>query len=61
MTDSKPIWASKTLWVNVIALGAAALNGAAGGVEVSSEETASVLVVLNLIMRAVTKGAVTLK
>ena len=58
--EAKPFWQSKTLWVNVIAFGAGALSSAVGWLTVSPEETAATFVVLNLIMRAVTKGAVTL-
>jgi len=58
--EAKPFWQSKTLWVNVIAFGASALSSAVGWLTVSPEETAGLFVVLNLIMRAVTKGAITL-
>lgn len=58
--DSKPFWQSKTLWANVIAFGVSALNGAVGWLQVSPEENAAAIVLINLVMRAVTKGAVTL-
>ncbi len=50
----KKWWKSKTVWVNVIALVALLLQSQIG-FELNAEETASILVVINLIMRAITK------
>ena len=57
---SKPFWKSKTLWVNVIAMVATLLNSAVDGLDMGGDETAALFVVINVIMRAVTKGSVTL-
>ena len=59
---SKPFWASKTLWVNLIALAAAVST--AFGVDLGlNPETqvvvvGTVLSVVNIILRLVTKAAV---
>ncbi len=45
---------SKTLWTNFIALVAVVLSGNAG-IELTAEETAAVLVVLNMFLRIITK------
>lgn len=50
----KKWYLSRTLWVNLIALVALLLQSQVG-FELSSEETAAILVVINLIMRAITK------
>ena len=56
MTDAKPFWASKTMWANVIALGA--LVGARFGLEITQaaqgEIVAAVLAVVNIALRFVT-------
>ncbi len=57
---SKPFWQSKTLWANGTTAVVALLNGAFGWVSITGEETAAFLVVINLVLRAVTKGSVTL-
>lgn len=50
----KKWYLSRTLWVNVIALAALLLQSQIG-FELTSEETAAILTVINLIMRAITK------
>ena len=55
----KKWYASKTLWVNGLA-GIAMLIQSATGFVIDPAAQAGILVVLNLILRAVTKGAVTL-
>jgi len=50
----KKWWQSKTIKVNIIALVALLLQSQIG-FELSTEETASILVVINLILRAITK------
>lgn len=54
MSETKTWWKSKTLWVNIIA-GAAFLIQAYYGFVIAPEEQAGLLVVVNLIMRAITK------
>ena len=63
MNDSKPWYLSKTLIVNVLA-GAAAVAGAFGldlglTAEVQTEIAVGVLAVVNVVLRLVTKAAVT--
>ena len=58
--ESKPCYLSKTLWTNVIMFAATALNTAFPTVEIGPEFTAGVFVVVNTILRAVTKGAITI-
>lgn len=54
----KKWYLSKTLWVNVIALAASLLSEVAG-VEVDAQTQVSLLVVVNLILRLVTKTELT--
>ena len=62
---SKPFWASKTLWVNLLALVAALLGifeidvGLTPAVQTAM--VTSIMAVANMILRAVTKSAVTVK
>ncbi len=62
---AKPFWTSKTLWINVIALIAAL-----GGIfeidigltpVVQTAMVTSIMAVVNMILRAITKSAVTVK
>lgn len=51
--EKKKWWKSRTLWINAFALGAVFLSKTVG-IELTAEETASGMVVLNAIMRVVT-------
>lgn len=60
--DTKPFWASKTLWVNAIAL-VAAISGAFGmdlGLDPETQAgiVGAVMSVVNIALRFVTKSAV---
>jgi len=60
--DTKPFWASKTLWVNAIAL-VAAISGAFGidlglDPETQTAIVGAVMSVVNIVLRFVTKSAV---
>lgn len=64
MEQSKPFWASKTIWVNLIAL-AASLVGAFGldlGLDLSAEGqtsmVAGIMAVVNVALRLLTKEPV---
>ena len=62
MEETKPFWASKTLWVNVIAIAASVLG--AFKVDFLTPEMQLTLIpvvmgVVNIVLRFVTKGAVT--
>ena len=59
MNPDKPFYLSKTLWANVLAF-AATYIASATGASFGTEETAAIFVVVNFILRAVTKGAITL-
>lgn len=50
----KPWYKSRTIWANIIATGAMIAQSSLG-FEVTPEEVAGVLVVVNLVMRYVTK------
>lgn len=57
--DSKPFWASRTLWVNAVAL-LAAVTGAFGmdlglDAETQTAIVGGIMAVVNMILRAVTK------
>lgn len=60
--DSKPFWASRTLWINAIAL-LAAVTGALGidlGLDAGMQTAlvAGVMAVVNIVLRLVTDSAV---
>lgn len=50
-------YTSKTLWVNVVAVAALILSGVAG-FELSAEEQVSILGLINLLLRAITREAI---
>ena len=55
----KSVFASKTFWANVVALGAMVLQGATGNeILIPAEAQASVLAVVNILLRSVTSEAV---
>jgi len=56
--DTKAWYASKTLWVNVLAIAAVVAQGQFGYV-LSPEAQVSLLGLVNLVLRLVTKSAVT--
>ena len=53
--DSKPWYTSKTLWVNAIAFVALALQSFGTGFVIGVEEQAGILIVLNILLRIITK------
>ncbi len=60
--DSKPFWASRTLWINAIAL-VAAVSGAFGfelglDPETQTALVAGVMAAVNIVLRLVTDSAV---
>lgn len=62
--DSKPFWASKTLWVNVVAV-VAAITGALGlnlGLDPETQVAVvgGIMGVVNIVLRIVTKTGVSL-
>ena len=54
MTETKPFYNSKTLWVNVIGI-AAIIAQAQFGFIIDAQTQAAILAVINMVMRAVTK------
>lgn len=59
MNEDKPFWKSKTLWLNALTIGGGALAKMLG-VEFSGDDAVLVLGFLNVVLRLITKGAVTL-
>ncbi len=62
MKNSKPFWASKTLWVNAISF-VASITGAFGldlglDAEAQTSIVGGVMAVVNIILRLVTKAGV---
>jgi hypothetical protein len=55
----KPIWRSKTFWVNVLGAGAGLLNGPLGA-DVPPETLAVIVAALNIAVRFVTSDGVSL-
>lgn len=58
MENGKPFWRSKTLWVNAVAMVAMIVQNATGFV-IDGEVQAAALVLINLVLRLVTKAPVT--
>lgn len=58
-TTDKTWFLSKTLWVNAIALVAMVVQGITGNEIISIELQATILAVINMILRFVTKKPVT--
>lgn len=55
---AKPWYTSKIMWVNAIALIAMVLQGVTGNVIISAEIQATILSVINIVLRIVTKKPV---
>lgn len=53
--DTKSWWQSKTLWVNAIAFAALLLQSFGTGFIIAPEEQAGILVVLNILLRFITR------
>jgi len=51
----KSIWTSKTFWTNLIAISAIIAQGMTGKQIIDPEIQASILAVINIILRAITK------
>ncbi len=58
-TTSTVWYASKTLWANAIALVAMILQGVTGNVVISLEIQGTILAVINMVLRFVTKSPIT--
>ena len=56
--DGKPWYISKTLWANALMMVAAVVNGKFEFVQIGPEVQAAILVVINLVLRAITKQAI---
>lgn len=59
--DSKPFWASKTLWVNLVAVIAAVLGAFNVDMltpEMQAQVVGVIMGVVNMVLRVVTKGPV---
>lgn len=54
MIETKKWYSSRTLWANLIALGGVVLSGNFG-IQLTAEETTASLVVLNMLLRIITK------
>lgn len=55
----KSIWISKTFWVNVVALVAMVVQGITGNDVISIEMQGTILAVINIVLRTITKDSVT--
>jgi amino acid transporter len=58
--DKKPWYRSKTMWVNIIA-GLALLIQLYSGFIIGPEEQTAIIIVINLILRAITGKGLTIK
>ena len=56
--DTKKWWASKSIWANVIMMVATVVNGQFDFVNIGMDAQAAILVVVNLVLRAVTKSEI---
>jgi hypothetical protein len=57
--ESKTIWLSKTFWVNLLALAGMIAQGITGSEVFPLEVQASILTIINIGLRFITKQAVT--
>lgn len=58
--EDKKVWQSKTFWVNILSIAAMLIQTQTGFV-IDAEAEVAILAVINLVLRAVTKGAVSWK
>lgn len=58
--DIKPIYASKTFWVNILAIAGIAVQQVAGSDLLDANAQVALLGAINVILRLVTKSAVSL-
>lgn len=56
---SKPWWASKTIWVNLVSMLVTYIAKAAGW-DISAQDVATLIAAVNIILRAVSHGKITL-
>lgn len=56
--ESKSIFLSKTFWVNVVAVAAMVIQGLTGKEFISAELQLTILGVINILLRTITKSAV---
>ena len=65
MMEAKPIWASRTFWVNMVALVASVAGVFGTDVGLAAEQQTAVvggiIAVANIVLRVVTKGPVRMK
>ena len=59
MPDVKPWYASKTIWVNIILMVGMAYQMLTGQTFATAEEQGAVIIVINFILRLVTKTGLT--
>ena len=55
----KHFWKSKTFWVNLLGIGAIVSQWATGTEVIDAEAQVAILAVVNLVLRLVTKEAIT--
>ena len=60
MGEAKPFWASKTIWVNGLTVAFGIVDSQLGWMNLGGDDMAALLGIVNLALRATTKGAVTL-
>ena len=53
--ETKAWWTSKTLWVNAIAFAALLIQSFGTGFVIAPEEQAGILVIVNVLLRIITK------
>ena len=56
--EAKSIFVSKTFWVNLIAVGAMTVQGLTGKEFIGAELQLTLLGIINIVLRTVTKSAV---
>jgi len=56
MMHTKKWWKSRTLWVNALAFAALMLQSMTGEMILSPESQAAIIVLLNLVLRLITKS-----
>lgn len=59
VVENKPFWASKTIWANLLTFAALFLQSHLG-LSLDATEQTAIIAVVNLVMRFLSKGKVTL-
>ena len=60
MNEVKPFWQSKTFWINILAAGGLIINAQMQGYDLGPEAQAGIIAFINIVLRFVTRDAISL-